>query len=282
MEVLDILTETYPRLPTKLARAAKYALDHPDQVAITSMRGMAARCGVTPPTLLRLAHKAGFDSYDDFKTEFQRLVIPQSFRSKADALQEAEAAGGSAEVVDGIAAAAISNINDLFGGLDLDDLTRIADRLIAAPTVYVIGIGAMHWVATYLQSTGGMALPHLKVPQTGGTPLIEAIGALDKDDAVLVFTFAPYSRMTLEAVKFAALQGASVISVTDSRSSPSIEYSQDYILASTASPHFFPSITAVIAAVEAIMAVVVSRSDKAAIERIENIEDLRRRSGDYL
>lgn len=281
-ELLDRIAAELPHMPRKMAMAAKYALDHPDEIALSSMRSIASQCGVASPTMLRLARHVGFESYGAFKSMFQDAVILGSFRSRAGALQNAHVQGGDMALVSQIARAAVSNIDRTFSGIDLDVIRQQADLLISAPTTYVIGTGAMHWVAAYMQFTGRMALPGLRVPRQGGATLVEALGAITRDDVVLALAISPYGKNTLNAAQYAHENGARVLAITDSRGSPLLPFSSSHILTSSSSPHYFPSIVAVVAVVEALLAVTVSRSDKATLERIDKIEALRRRSGAYL
>ena len=52
---LDTLFQISPTLSPKLKNVAKMILDNPNLVATTSMRALAKRAGVTPPTMIRMA-----------------------------------------------------------------------------------------------------------------------------------------------------------------------------------------------------------------------------------
>ena len=88
MSILHKLRNTLPDLPKKLALAARYALDHPDQVALNSMRSIATEVGVTSTTMLRLARQLGYESYDDFRASFQSELVRGVFGTRADALHQ--------------------------------------------------------------------------------------------------------------------------------------------------------------------------------------------------
>src|SRR5215470_9817086 len=50
----------YPDMSPEFQRSARFLSDHPDEVAVSSMRTVAARAGVKPPTLVRFAQSLGF------------------------------------------------------------------------------------------------------------------------------------------------------------------------------------------------------------------------------
>jgi hypothetical protein len=49
-------------LSPQLRRAARHLLDHPDRVAMVSMRRLADEAGVVPASFVRLAERLGFES----------------------------------------------------------------------------------------------------------------------------------------------------------------------------------------------------------------------------
>ena len=49
------IAETFPRLSLRLQRAARHVLESPDDMALMSMRGLAASAAVHPSTMVRLA-----------------------------------------------------------------------------------------------------------------------------------------------------------------------------------------------------------------------------------
>ena len=68
------ITEHYPMLSPKLQQAAQHVLRRPDDVALMSMRGLAAEAGVHPSTMIRLAHAFGFPGHGDFREPFQQCL----------------------------------------------------------------------------------------------------------------------------------------------------------------------------------------------------------------
>ena len=73
-QTLETLFKMTPDLAPKLKSAAKVILDNPNLVATNSMRALAKKSGVTPPTMIRLANTLGFENYDSFKKVFQNWM----------------------------------------------------------------------------------------------------------------------------------------------------------------------------------------------------------------
>ena len=75
---------------------------------------------------------------------------------------------------------------------------------------------------------------------------------------------------------------ASVIAVSDSQGAPLAALSDVVLVAGTASPQFYPSMVGIVAIVETLIALVVSRGEEATLARIAAIDRHRRAEGGYL
>ena len=82
------ILEELPTLSTELRKAARFLLDHPDEVALVSMRVLASRSEVTPTTFVRLARRLGFGDWAQLREPFENRLRSGSspFAAKADAL----------------------------------------------------------------------------------------------------------------------------------------------------------------------------------------------------
>ncbi len=281
-QTLDALFKVTPTLTPKLQCAAKVILDNPNLVATMSMRSLASRAGVAPPTMIRLANALGFESYDRFKQGFQESVNEQNFEHRANWLQNASATDGIASIVHSIAEAGLGNVNSFYHELDLERVCEAADMIVNAAKVYVVASGGLHWIASYLHYVGKMAVPQMQLPRTSGNGLVEELISVEPDDVILTMAYHPYSSDSIEASKFALAQGARMIYLTDSKAAPLASQAEVLLLQKTASPQFFPSMVSVMSAIETLIAVIVARSGDNAIENIARYSQFRKESGFYL
>jgi hypothetical protein len=94
--------------------------------------------------------------------------------------------------------------------------------------------------------------------------------SMTEEDALLVISFAPYSREVLQVVEAGKRAGCKVIAITDSDASPLSLLADATLLFSTQSPSFFPSITSGMALTESLLELLVSRAGQPVIDRIES------------
>jgi len=281
-QVLESLFNLTPGLTPKLKNVARLILDNPNLVATTSMRALAKQAGVTPPTMIRLATRLGFDSYDSFRQVFQASVNERNFARRANWLQDASSSDGIGSIVHNLADASLGNVDNFFQQLDLDAVVRAADIIVEAPNVYVVAAGGIHWIASYFHYVCKMAVPQVRLPRTSGNGLVESLISIREGDVVLGMSYHPYSRHGIEAFEFALSRGARLIYFSDSKAAPLASRAEVLLLQKTESPQFYPSMVAVMSAVETLIAVVVARSGDRAIDSIADYLKIRRESEFYL
>lgn len=281
--VLDRLGTLYPELSPQLRVAAKYVLDAPAEVAINSMRGIAASARVGPSTMLRLARRLGFPTYEDFRRPFQEATRSShgSFADRAAWLRSLAGEAREGDVLTSMAEAAISNIESSFGMIESESLARAADIIRKARTAYVFSGGGLIPIARYFHAVTRMILPSCRFVDGVAGFDADLLMHAGPDDAMLVISCAPYADSTVRGARLAHGRGVKVVAFTDSRASPLAQAAEEVILAPTQSPQFFPSQTAMVALLETLIASIVARSDKEMIGKIDEIERLRHREGFY-
>ena len=280
-DLIDSLSDNYPTLSPQLRLAAKHVMDRPEDVALKSMRAVAADAGVAPSTMVRLAQATGFKTYESFREPFQDSVRSggTSFASRTEWLVQLAGEGDTGELIGSMAEAVISNVEHAFRGVETDTLEEAARMLRQADRVYVAGFGGMSAVANYFYFVAHMVLPHLvPVGASGGTS-IDDLAHIGKDDVLATFSVEPYSRETSRALEFAQRRGAKIFAITDSRASPAGAAADVALFASTASPQFFPSQAAVIALIETLVALIVAHGDEKIVAWMEDLERVRTEEG---
>ncbi len=279
-DINQLLTRALPNLPKKLGRAARYALDNPDRIAFDSMRTIATACGVASPTMLRLARAMGYESYEDFRSEFQRRFTTQGFGARADALRIASVIKGKSHISEKIAQAAGKNIARTMQNLDVSAVDDFAASVRQSDRTFILGSGSMHWMAALMESTGEMAIRGLRTDHSGSATLVETIASISESDTILVLAFAPYAKETVEAAAYAKSCKAKVFALTDRPSSPLVEHADHVFFAPTDSPHYYPSVIATVLMIEVLLSAAVAASH--TLERIKQTEHVRNKSGAYL
>ncbi|MGO4307358.1 MurR/RpiR family transcriptional regulator [Cupriavidus sp. RAF12] len=279
--LLAQLRADFPSLSTQFQSGARYLLDHPQDIAIHSMRKVAANAGVQPATLVRLSQSLGFDGWQGLRELFVEALRDGGSQPYARRARKVVKESGSSRMLAEMMEVQHHNLDALLAS-NADTLPRAADLLAAAPTVHVAGFRScfpiaftFHYIYRLFRSS-----VHL-IRGDAGTLEME-LRALTAKDAVLVAGFAPYSQESLRVATAAREAGCKVIALTDSTVAPIALKADCTLLFAIDSPSFFPSITAGIAMVEALVEQLLAKKGKGAIRALEQTEGQLHRTGAYV
>lgn len=282
-EIVESLTRIYPDLSKQLKKCAAYVLANPGDIATLSMRQVAAKADVPPPTMSRLAKSVGFDTYNAFRDIYREgfQAISSGYPQKAGQLQMSAASGDFDQTLSSFRQAALSNLNTLFDNLDPTNLSEIVNSLVGARNVIVVGMHASHSLANYFHYVAAMCFRNWRLITRRNGEIADRIEDLNEEDVVVAISLDPCAADTIMVAKRAQKMGARVIGITDSRTTPLAGYSTNLFITPVQSPHFFESYVATAALLEVILGMLVARSGDQVIQNIENLERCREEMGEY-
>lgn len=260
------LIARFDAMPPQMQIAARHLIDHPQDIALMSMRDLARRAGVSPATMTRLAQFLGASGYEDLRREQADTIRRgDSFAARAKAAPESAPETLAHQMLDGLSRQiAALNTPD-----SLARITAAAAALAGARRIFVLGARSCHsvaWQFHYVMSLLGERTRHLDGP--GGTGP-DALMRARAGDALLVVSVSPYAAQSLELAGLARAQGLQVIAITDSAVSPLASLSDHLLICPTASPGFFHSLTPAMALSEVLSALLADADRSAALVALE-------------
>ncbi|MEM9604860.1 MAG: MurR/RpiR family transcriptional regulator [Pseudomonadota bacterium] len=281
--VLDRLVEEFGELTPEAQKAAKYVLDNPRDVGVSTVREIAEAASVKPNTFVRMARQVGFDGYEEFRQPFREAIRQGevTFPDRARFLQAISKSGQMGEVYADMVQSALANIEETFAGISADALTDAAKAIWTSRNVFTLGVGVNNANArnfTYLASTG-MVQFHT-IPRAGSAAT-DDLAWSDARDALIAITCAPYRREVLEAVTVAREQGVTVIGITDSRASPLYQDADHGFVVAADTPQFFPSSVSTLALLETLLSFVIAEAGDEIVERVDAFHARRHAIGLY-
>jgi DNA-binding MurR/RpiR family transcriptional regulator len=277
--ILEALGNQIPLLSRKLAQAARFVVDHPETVALESMRGVARQSRVSAPTLQRLAQTLGYADYRALRAHLQQDLLGNGFGSRAQALSQA----GDATLFARIAAAAHGNLDTALAENETATLKAMACLLRDARTAWVIaGSGVIHGFAAGFVNAGSLILPQLRLVPDSIALTMDALANIGPEDVMLAIGVSPCARLTTEAMDVAGARGTALLALTDRRSSPLAQRAALSLYAGTDSPHYYPSTIGLTLLGEALLATLAASGGQASLDRIRRIEALRKQSGAFI
>ncbi len=282
-QVLDRLAEEFGELTPEAKKAAKYVLDNPRDVGVSTVREIANAANVKPNTFVRMARQVGFEGYDDFREPFREAIRngQVTFPDRARFLQEIRKSGQMGEVYADMVQSALRNIEETFSSITADKLTEAAQALWDSRNVFTLGVGVNNANArnfTYLASTGMMQFH--AIPRAGSVAT-DDLAWSDNRDVLIAITSAPYRSEVIDAVSVAREQGMTIIGITDSLSSPIYRNADFGFVAAVDTPQFFPSSVSTLALLETLLSFVVAQASDEIVARVDAFHSRRHRLGLY-
>ena len=209
-------------MPKRLAQIAKFAVDHPDEIALGTVGSISGRAGVQPSTLVRFAQALGFQGFSEFQAVYRRKLQQRwpDYQDRINSLHSKADGDSGTALLTGFSEATIHSILKMRETCDGERLTVAAETISKADTIYLIGNRRAFPTATYLAYLfGKLEMRHRMLTNMGDMGGFELSGASERDTLIAI-SFTPYSPATVEIATSAAERALPVISITDSTFSP--------------------------------------------------------------
>lgn len=213
--VAAVIAAVTPALRPSDARVMQLVLNEPDFVRDATVDAVAKRAGVSPSTVVRACHAAGFGGFPSLKL----ALIREAAQPATNASQALHADAELDEVCATVLASHADSIRSVHATLDSRQLEQAVQLLAAASHVLIVGVGtsaAPAADAAYRFTTIGC---HAEAPADGRTRQLRA-SLLSASDVVLAISHTGRSAETLAAVDTAHATEAKIVAITSFSSSP--------------------------------------------------------------
>jgi len=254
----------------KVARAlmADYPVGGLDPVA-----KLAAAAGVSPPTVVRLVAKLGFDGHAEFQ---QSLKSEVSVRLSSPLQMHAERPGTAREgTLPRAERLLCDGIRSSFARLPPGEFEQ-AVRLLADPrrSVTLIGGRFSTMLAEYLAAHLRILRSRVQVLSAAGPDRVSSMLDVGRRDVLVAFDYRRYQHDTVRLAMTAKDQGATLVAFTDPYLSPLAARADVILTSSVASPSPFDALTPAVALVEAMISALVDRLGDAPRSRMARYDAL--------
>ena len=213
----------------------------------------------------------GYDGYPALQKALQEMM-----RSRLTAVQRIEVTSdqmNGEDVLERVLNQDIDRIRRTLEETSKQDFKSAVDRITAANTIYIVGTRSSASLAAFLGYYLSLIFPRVKlVPSTTTSELFERIMHIDEKDLMIGISFPRYSKQTVKALDFAKHNGAKVVAITDSASSPIAKYADSLLLARSDMASFVDSLVAPLSLINALVVAVSIKNRDIVSETFERLE----------
>lgn len=227
-------------LPPQLRRAAIHMRERPQEVALGSLRSVAASAGVSPASITRLLATLGIGSWDAFQQSHRDWLLAghdAPFSPKAAAVIGG-ASGADADdlLLDRLLEMEHSNLAASLSAQNRRAVRDAADMLAGCDRIGIVGLRSCFPIAYSLAYSLSLFRPGIRQITGIAGVLLDELMHLSAGDGLVVVSVIPYTRDAIRLAAQAREMGIRVIAITDSPMSPLARRADKIILVQNESP----------------------------------------------
>ncbi|MEM9300947.1 MAG: MurR/RpiR family transcriptional regulator [Pseudomonadota bacterium] len=253
----------------------EYVLEHLSEIPFLSVPQLADRTGTSDATVVRFCQRIGFTGYSDLK-----MALVDGLREGLGAPDAQDGPETGDDVLTAVARLEQTNIERTIDAIDPAAFRDAAARLFRADHIFTFGMGISAHLAdfaTYMFTEHGMRSSSLA---TGYTTPLEQLVVLRPTDLIVVFSFPPYSKPTLELLGEARQRGIPTLSITNSAIAPAAELADSALSVSSHGMMLTNATSSVNVLLHALVVEIASRHRGETVEAIQGLNRIFRDRSD--
>jgi DNA-binding MurR/RpiR family transcriptional regulator len=179
------IREQLDQLSPSERRLAEFALDLPGDLAGYTASELATLAQVSNATVTRFVRRLGYASFDDARKHVRSEQRAGSPLAMAATTPVTEAVAD--DFVGAHRQQSLANIDATYRRLSSNEISQIAEAILAARKVWVVGFRSSHPLAMYFRWQLLQIVPSAQVIPGAGETLGEHLAGISADDVVIVF-----------------------------------------------------------------------------------------------
>lgn len=272
-QTITVLVDSFSELTPELQKAAKFILDHPEDVGLNSMRKIADQAGVRPATISRLSKALGYEAYEELREPF-RQRLRKSGPGFASRLQDLQRRGSDdiRTLYQELRSQELDNISLSLSDEQFTVMQEAVETLWTSRRIYVLGLRGAYAPAFLFHYTHQLFRDKCQLLDTRAGIFADQLRGISEQDVLLVVSFPPYTQLTIDVVDYAAESGVQIVAITDSPLSPAAHAAKHTIVTRNESSSFYHSFTGALAVCQTLITMLVAKSGRDSVKIIKEAE----------
>jgi DNA-binding MurR/RpiR family transcriptional regulator len=271
-EIKEKITSKYNSLPKNQKKIADYCINNFDKIPFVNVHDLSLATGASVASVVRFSQRAGFKGFSELReaitgslqkelTNKQIFPLFEKHRVEEDLLTE-------------VANLDIKNINDTLNLIERSTFNYVIDRISKSERVFTAGLGISYLLSEILAYQLTQVGISSSVLQHTHTLFNEHILFLNPKDLLIVFSFPPYSKETIEAAEYASKRKIEVISITNKHASPVTFFTKANLIVKSENMLFTNSFSAISVLINAIATACAIKDKQRAKNVLKESEEI--------
>ena len=249
-EIKEKIQSKFEELPKNQKKVADYIVENFDKISFLNVQDISKATGASVASVVRFAQSIGLSGFSEL-----REAISNSLQSQLDNMQTFplfDKKGIDDDLLTSVANLDIKNINDTLKIIEREIFNSSINLILNSKRVFTAGLGISYLLSEILAYQLTQVGIDSSVLKHTHTLFHEQILYMDQKDLLVMFSFPPYSKETIEAAKYAHERGIKIISVTNKATSPITFYSNEVLIVKSENMLFTNSFAAISVLINAI------------------------------
>jgi DNA-binding MurR/RpiR family transcriptional regulator len=237
-----IITHKYPELSKKEKKVADYIIQNLPVKFALSIKELSKNTSVSEATIVRFAKNLGFKGFLHLKSKIiKEAKLEMTPEDRFKLLTHGK---NQILTVFRVAEQDVENINLTLNNIDHEQFRKFIRLIRSLNHIYTIGLGISSLMARIVAYQFNQA--GIKVNACGKDEhaFIERLIHLDSRDLVLALSFPPYSKETIDSLKFCYQRNIRCLALTDKPIAPITQWCHAYLTVKSKNLFFTNSIPA--------------------------------------
>ena len=272
-DILTVMQNEMSSFSKGQKRIAAYILEDYNKAAFMTASRLGKTVGVSESTVVRFAIELGYEGYPSMQRAMQEMVLNRL--TSVQRLEIAHEQMADQDVLTSVLHSDAEKIRQTVESVDRDAFNAAVEALLNGKQIYILGARSAAALANFAGYYMKYMFKHIHVvTTTGGGEMLERLINVEEGDVVLAFSFPRYSTATVKGVRYCDSVGATVISVTNSQTSPLAAFSDYGLVAKSNMVYFADSLVAPLSMVDALLVALASRKGTVLEKNFDTLEHL--------
>lgn len=274
LDVIKTIRNKYFKLSKSQKRISDYILSNYSKVAFMTAKVLAEKSNVSESTVVRFANALGFEGYPELIIALQENIKSKLTTIERFDLINEKTTEDKQRITNEIMQLDIQNIKSTINKNNKESIDKIVDELSNSNKIFILGLRSSKVLASYLEYYLSLIFYETHVKEINPHSIFDSLVNFNSGDVLFAIGFPRYSKITIEALKYAKDNDITIISLTDSQLSPLCEYSKHVLVADLSISTFINSLAAPMSLINSLIMAISLKNKTTVQEKFKKLENV--------